>query len=171
MRVFSFFSAAALLAFVTTGCTADNSAVDDAGADMLSSVEPSADGAIADSAAATDGASAPDAASCPPGLPATVPCGKCGTAAQTCVDGKATTGACMGEHGICAPTDTVTTPDGCMIRDCGPDCSAWGPWRFKPPAKCSTGQTNTCDLPGCGFSDKGTMKCLAGCKWGPCTCS
>jgi hypothetical protein len=132
--------------------------------------ETAADLAIA---ASDDGGTATDGAGsmmCPMDLAATVSCGRCGTAMQTCADGRVNVGACMGEHGDCAPKETLTTSDGCMIRTCYDNCSGWGPWSYKPPAQCRTGDIDKCPYRGCGLNDEGKKECLAGCKWGPCRC-
>ena len=139
----------------------------------MASAPMQTDGSVMDFSAVDGSVSdgAVDAGMCLPDLAPSIACGRCGSAALSCVAGNVTTGACMGEHGACAATETITDAAGCLIKRCAADCSAWSMWMLKPPAQCSFGtmETGSCDAgPGCPHA--GTRKCISGCKWGPCQC-
>ena len=167
MRVYSHWMiGAAFLGAIA--CSADTSTP--AGEERPTEALDSADAGTTDDAAApTDAAGTPDAAPiCAADLGATVSCGRCGSATQTCVAGKVVTSACTGETGACVPNDTATSAGACQVRTCTATCQ-WGPWMLSPGAQCAAGQTWTCNA-GVDCPRAGTKTCLPTCQWGPCKC-
>lgn len=168
VRILFGLGTAALVAMM--GCAApDDDVVPDETLGDMSIARPSEDAAAPDAAPPSDSAPAADAATCSVDLAATVACGRCGTAAQTCVDGKVVIGTCMGETGACVPGAVERTSDGCQVRTCGKDCR-WPGWSLKPGAACATGSVESCNAgPSCPHAGK--RKCLPSCQWAPtCTC-
>ncbi len=142
------------------GCS---TAMDPHNDELADLATPSSDDGTPDLTATDPGDMAP--ASCMPDLAPSVTCGRCGMAMQSCVDGKVSTGACLGEHGECATGQTIYTADKCQIRVCDKNC-AWPGWSLAPGAQCAASQSCYAG-PDC--SRAGVRDCV-NCKLGACRC-